>query len=106
MTITDIRQQPAREIVSGYFARFVHSANVTIAYWEVEAGAELPEHSHKHEQLTNVIEGQFRLIIEGETFLLEPGHVAEIPPHVPHSGAAVTPCRLIDVFFPVREDYR
>jgi quercetin dioxygenase-like cupin family protein len=106
MPVTDIKQQTGREIVSGFFARFVHGENVTIAYWAVEAGAELPEHSHKHEQVTNLIEGQFQLTIDGEPFLLEPGCVAAIPPHVPHSGAALTPCRLIDVFFPVREDYR
>lgn len=26
--------------------------------------------------------------------------------HVPHSGRALTDCRVIDVFYPVREDYR
>jgi quercetin dioxygenase-like cupin family protein len=105
-TVTDLNQQSRQEIVQGYAARFVHSPNVTIAYWEVEAGAELPEHFHPHEQLTNVMEGQFRLQIDGESFLLEPGYVVEIPPDVPHAGMALTPCRLIDVFYPVREDYR
>lgn len=106
MAVTDINQVSGLEIVTGYFARFVHGINVTIAYWEVEAGAELPEHAHPHEQVTNVIEGQFRMQIDGVDHLLQPGFVAEIPPDVPHSGVALTPCRLIDVFHPVREDYR
>ena len=35
---------------------------------------------------------------EGDTFF--------IPPNVPHSGRSITNCRIIDVFCPVREDYR
>lgn len=106
MPIKDLSQQIAREIVPGYRARFVHSEKVTLAYWDIEAGAELPEHAHPHEQLTNVISGTFQLTIGGETHRLEPGQVAEIPPNVSHSGVAQTVCRLIDVFCPVREDYR
>ena len=44
-----------REIVPGYWAVFVHFDNMTLAYWDVEAGAELPEHSHPHEQIANVL---------------------------------------------------
>jgi quercetin dioxygenase-like cupin family protein len=106
MHINDLSHQTAREVVPGYRARFVHSDRVTLAYWDIEAGAALPEHAHPHEQLTNVISGKFQLTIAGETHLLEPGLVAEIPPNVLHSGVAQTACRLIDVFCPVREDYR
>ena len=34
------------------------------------------------------------------------GQVFVIPPDVPHSGRALTRCRVLDVFAPVREDYR
>ncbi|NOY99054.1 MAG: cupin domain-containing protein, partial [Chloroflexi bacterium] len=37
---------------------------------------------------------------------LEPGAVAVIPPDVPHAGRAVTDCRIIDVFYPTREEYK
>lgn len=29
-----------------------------------------------------------------------------MPGHVPHSGRAITDCRITDVFHPAREDYR
>ncbi|MGB2963966.1 MAG: cupin domain-containing protein [Anaerolineales bacterium] len=95
-----------REIVPGYRAVFVHSENMTLAYWDVDPGASLPEHSHPHEQIANVLEGQFELTVDGEPRVLEPGMVAVIPGGVLHSGKALTPCRLLDAFHPAREDYQ
>ena len=95
-----------REIVPGYRARFVHSDNVTLAYWTIDEGAALPEHSHPHEQVANVLEGTFSLTVDGEAREVRPGDVAVIPGGVAHSGRAVTACRIVDVFHPVREDYR
>jgi quercetin dioxygenase-like cupin family protein len=92
--------------VPGLTGRFVHSANVTLAYWEFEPGVEVPDHSHEHEQVVNVIEGTFDLTVEGETVRLDPGAVVVIPSGAAHSGRSVTECRVIDVFYPVREDFR
>jgi quercetin dioxygenase-like cupin family protein len=79
---------------------------MTIAHWRIEAGSTLGEHSHPHEQVTNVLEGQFEFTIDGETRLLGPGSVAVVPSNKVHSGRAVTDCLILDVFSPVREDYR
>jgi quercetin dioxygenase-like cupin family protein len=106
MVFQNLDQIEGKEIVQGYRARFVHSENITLAYWEVDPGAELPEHSHPHEQIANVLEGRFELTVAGETWILEPGMVAVIPSQVPHGGKALTACRLLDAFHPVREDYR
>jgi quercetin dioxygenase-like cupin family protein len=95
-----------REIVPGYRAKFVHSGNMTLAYWEVDQDASLPEHSHPHEQIVNVLEGRFELTLDGEPQILEPGMVAVIPGGISHGGKALTPCRIIDAFHPVREDYQ
>jgi len=106
MTFINLAEMDAREIVPGYQARFLHGENMTLAYWEVEAGAALPEHSHPQEQIANVLEGEFELTIDGETRVLRPGQAAYIPGNVPHSGQALTACRLLDAFQPARNDYR
>lgn len=95
-----------REPVPGYHVKFVHAGSMTLAYWDVEAGATLPEHSHPHEQVSTLIEGTFQMTLDGETRQLDTGTVAVIPPDTPHRGQAVTHCRIIDAFHPVREDYR
>jgi quercetin dioxygenase-like cupin family protein len=95
-----------REPMPGWPVRFVHSATMTFAHWTIAAGASLPEHRHPHEQVATILEGEFELTIDGETQVLRPGTVAIIPPDAVHAGRSLTPCRIIDAFHPVREDYR
>lgn len=105
MNLMKLREIPGREMVPGYHARFVHSENMTLAYWDIEEGNALPKHAHPHEQVVNLIEGSFEVNVDGEIEILEPGSVVVIPSNVMHSGRALTACRIIDVFYPVRTDY-
>ena len=90
----------------GYYGKMVHSASMTWAFWDVEDQAEVPEHHHPHEQIMHVIEGSFEFTLDGNTQTYGPGDVVIIPSNVPHSGKALTPCRLMDIFSPAREEYR
>lgn len=95
-----------KEIVPGLFGRFVHSESMTLSFVDIQAGATLPEHSHPHEQITYLIEGELEMVIGGEKMLLTPGMVHVIPGNVPHSAYARTFVKVLDAFSPVREDYR
>ncbi len=106
MTWWTVDEIEPREIVPGFRARFVHSQNMTFAYWEIDAGAVLPEHGHPHEQVANLLEGEFELTIDEETRVLGPGTVAVIPSGVLHAGRALKACKILDVFHPVRADYQ
>lgn len=101
----ELKELTLNEPVPGYRAVFVHSENMTVAFWEVEEGAVMPEHAHPHEQVASVVEGQFELTVAGEPMVLDSGTVAIIPSNTLHSGKAITHCRLIDAFHPVRDDY-
>ncbi|MBE9488915.1 MAG: cupin domain-containing protein [Bacteroidetes bacterium] len=103
MTISEIKQ---KELLPGIKARFVHTNNNTIGFVELDEGAILPEHFHIHEQTTQIIEGKLEMTIGGETKILEPGMLTIIPSNVPHSARAITYCKVTDVFYPVREDYK
>jgi quercetin dioxygenase-like cupin family protein len=73
--------------------------------WEIDKGAELPEHSHMHEQVVHVYEGELQVTVAGETAVLRGGMVGVIPANAVHSGRALTNCRVMDAFYPRREDY-
>jgi quercetin dioxygenase-like cupin family protein len=95
-----------RTLLPGFRARFIHTENLTLAYWNIDEGAALPEHSHPHEQVANVLEGKLEMTVGDETKVLEPGVIALIPPNVKHYGKALTNCKVLDIFYPVREDYK
>lgn len=96
----------SKEIIPGYHGKLVHTQNMSLAFWDVVLGAEVPEHSHMNEQVMHVLEGRFEFTLNGETKIYESGDLVIIPPHAPHSGKALTVCKLLDVFSPTREEYK
>ena len=80
-------------------------AMVNLIY--MEPGAVVPLHSHPHEQLGYVVEGEIVFTVEGEEHVLQPGDAYTLPGGMEH-GASAGPagCRVLDIFHPIREDYR
>lgn len=95
-----------RTIIKGFYGRFIHSERMTFALWRFDAGAVLPRHQHPHEQVAHLLEGEMELTVEKETFRCLPGSVLVIPPNAWHEGRFLAETRVLDVFAPVREDYR
>ncbi|MCP5051647.1 MAG: cupin domain-containing protein [bacterium] len=106
MAFIQLTEVEEKEILPGFKARFVHTEHMTFAYWTITAGAALPEHSHHHEQVATMMEGEFELTIDGTPRIMKPGEVAVIPGNALHSGKAITDCKILDVFYPIREDYK
>ena len=103
-TLADV---PARPILDGAIqGRYVHVEKMTIGEVSLNPNTVVPMHEHPHEQLTYVIEGRFEFTVGAETTVLEPGMVALIPGGVTHGGRTLTACKVIDLFAPIREDYR
>lgn len=105
MPFVELKQLPELEIARGIKARAVTAECVTVLHVTIEEGAPLPEHSHYHEQVVNVIEGELQLTVKGETYSLTPGTAMVLEPNVVHSGRAASKCRVVDVFHPVRQDF-
>ena len=74
---------------------------------ELDANATLPKHNHPHEQGGIVLEGELEFMIGGETRLLHPGDLYIIPGGVDHEvQVGGTPAKVLDIFSPVREEYK
>ncbi|MBO0590447.1 cupin domain-containing protein [Cellulophaga sp. E16_2] len=95
-----------KEIIPGYHGKLVHTKNMSLAFWDVEKGAIVPEHSHVNEQVMQVLEGEFEFTLNGKTKVYTSGDLVVIGSYIPHSGKALTPCKLMDVFSPTREEYK
>ena len=74
----------------------------------IAPGAIVPMHSHPHEQMGYMLSGPADSPIGGITRILGPGDIWRIPGGVPHKvvGLDEGPPVALDVFHPVRDDYR
>jgi quercetin dioxygenase-like cupin family protein len=95
-----------KELVPGITGYYAHGEGLTFGYVELKTGSSIPLHHHLHEQVTYIIEGELDMVIGNENCVLKSGMYHVIPSNVPHSAVAVTDCKVIDAFNPVREDYR
>ena len=74
---------------------------------EFEPHAVVQPHSHPHEQMGMLLDGELTFTIGGQTQTLGPGQMWRIPGGIVHSAVAGDkPVKALDVFHPVRDDYR
>jgi quercetin dioxygenase-like cupin family protein len=88
----------------------IHTCSVEkmmLSYVELEPHSVVAEHSHPHEQVGMVLEGRARFYIGGEEKVLAKGDMYRIPGNVKHRVVALdAPVKALDIFHPIREDYR
>ena len=81
--------------------------NIMLSVVEFGPHAVVEAHSHPHEQMGFLLEGELTFTIGGETRLVKAGQMWRIPGGVEHRVVAGDkPAKALDVFHPVREDYR
>lgn len=86
-----------------------HAENLMVVVIDFEDGpCEHPDppHSHPHEQITYVADGELLFFINNEQARLQTGDIVVIPPNAPHSVQPLSRhVRLIDTFSPIRKDF-
>ena len=102
----DLKDVDEVELAPGFYGKIIHSKTMSVAHVRVEAGAELPEHKHINEQIMNLIEGEFLFTVDGKEYRMKAGESFVISSNIPHSAKAVTACKIVDLFYPVREDWK
>jgi quercetin dioxygenase-like cupin family protein len=76
----------------------------SIQAFEIESGATVPEHSHRHEQTGFVYEGELTFVGPDDETVVGPGDSFTIPgdePHAAENRGNVT-VRGVDIFAPPR----
>ncbi|MEA2636673.1 MAG: hypothetical protein QOH92_3440 [Chloroflexota bacterium] len=97
---------PAR-IWEGVVARPLHADRVTIGFVDIDPGVLVPEHRHDNEQVGFVQRGSVTMTIAGQSRELQVGETYSIAGGVPHSAkAGVGGASVVDVFAPVRQDWK
>ncbi len=74
--------------------------------FRLRKGSVLPRHSHEHEQTGYLVKGHIRLWIGAHSYDAQAGDSWCIPGGVEHGADILEDSVAIEVFSPVREDYR
>lgn len=82
-----------------------YGEKLMLAEFTLTAGTALPPHAHPHEQITYVLSGTLRFTLGDATMELGPGDSCLSPSGVPHTAAAITDVRVLDIFSPPRADF-
>jgi len=89
--------------------RVAHSENLMVVVWDFYDGPASepdPLHTHPHEQVTYVAEGEVLFFAGEESARLGPGDMVVVPPGEPHSIQTLgNRVRLVDTFTPLRDDF-
>ncbi len=70
----------------------------------LDEGAQVPVHSHPHEQSSYIVSGRLRFTVNGTTREVGPGDLVHIPGGAAHAVTVIEPALVIDTFSPPRED--
>jgi quercetin dioxygenase-like cupin family protein len=93
-------------IFSGVEIQTTAGTNLMLSVVRLEPESVVLDHSHPHEQMGILLEGQLEFTVGGITRLLGPGDIWRIPGGVMHRVRALEkPAVALDVFHPIREDY-
>jgi quercetin dioxygenase-like cupin family protein len=95
IALDKVTEMLSRKIVSGEREMLVQ------VY--VKRGCLVPMHAHDSEQMTYVLQGALRFLIQGEEITVREGEVLHIPPGVEHQAEALEDTFELDVFSPVRQ---
>jgi quercetin dioxygenase-like cupin family protein len=98
--------QVEREVLTPLFERqLIVGQEIMLARILLRKGCVVPMHSHENEQLSTIIEGALKFLIDGKELVVRSGEVLTIPSKMPHEAIALEDTLGIDVFHPPRADW-
>jgi quercetin dioxygenase-like cupin family protein len=85
--------------------QFVAGERSMLARIILRKGSIVPLHSHDNEQITYVLDGALKFVIEGKELIVRSGEILVIPSNLPHSAEALEDTVDLDIFCPPRADW-
>ena len=101
-----VKELEAKNLKESVEMRVIPAERMTMVFFHLGPEAEIPGHSHPHEQMGTVLKGSMELVIGKEKKIVGEGSAYHIPSNVVHSGRCLgSNAEVLDVFSPPREDY-
>src|SRR6267143_7136168 len=93
IALEKVTEMISRKIVTG--------EREMVAQIYLKRGALVPIHAHDSEQMTYILQGALRFLVDGEEIIVREGEVLHIPSQLPHQAEALEDTLELDVFSPV-----
>ncbi len=97
IALEKVTEMISRKIVSG--------EREMLAQIYLKRGALVPMHAHESEQMTYILQGALRFLIDGEEITVREGEVLHIPSRMPHQSEALEDTLELYVFSPIRAEW-
>ena len=97
----------SHEILKGIKLKtLVHGKETLMTEFVMDKGSELPLHGHVYEQTGYLVKGKIKLHIGESSRIVSPGDSWCIPSSVQHKADILEDSVAVEVFSPLREEYR
>lgn len=102
-----VKELKAKKVLEDSRLRVAVNEKTMVSFFEFGPNTTImPKHKHSHEQIGVVVAGSVKMIVGGETKILKVSEGVVIPPNVEHEATPLEPgTKMIDFFYPIREDY-
>jgi quercetin dioxygenase-like cupin family protein len=99
-------EEPVEQLSATIGRQLIHTETMTLARVLLARGAVVPLHEHENEQIATVLEGRLRFVVDADERIVAAGESVALAANVPHEVEALEDSVVLDVFSPVREDWR
>ena len=107
MTIRTAEQLKPVEMFPGVVRETLgYGAQTMMARFTYAEGSRTQGHKHIHEQIIHIIEGEQEVVVGDTKATLKAGDTYVVPSNVEHSQHALTKSVTIDIWHPVRVEYK
>ncbi len=97
IALEKVTEMISRKIVTG--------ARQMVTQIYLKRGAIVPMHDHESEQMTYVLSGALKFLVDGREVVVREGEVLHIPSWLPHQAEALDDTFEMDMFSPIRQDW-
>ena len=105
-TVNKNKIEPIKILEGVYRKTLAYNDSVMLCHFLLEKDAKIPLHNHKEHQIGYVINGKVKFLTENGNFIATTGDSYVFDSNEKHGAILLEKSEIIEVFHPLRNDYK